>query len=267
MKKGILMSLGMTFLIFSLYYLTLTIAHYHQDESNLFNEIAPLQRLGELDTSLQLAVKRTFMDSLSLDLNIINGALIITQPLPLNSSNLATNLDALKSFVEGNFSGVNVTVSDLKKSSQVMIMPANFSYEQDYSANTTIINVTDLNATSYDIAFQFYSNITSCSNSVTAGTFNLTVRAYGFSNTSCIVSKLVNIQGTNSVDINNLRIDSTSLGGLIIRGRNEQADLTLKIPLPSAQGKMLKAEIPDVVSINISKFKVSRSGAVLLAAE
>lgn len=214
-KKGILFTLGLTFLALVVLALAVLIFHNAQEFEGMVAKLAVLDRVYDLDTSIGQSVGVIFKLKSGISINITNESISFEEVLP--NDNIATLNNSLRNFkryIEANLSNVNLTITNTDEM-LLRIFPdirVEGSYI-DYKHKTNWSDIEVLPTSSpdgYSIFISTDKNV-SCSSSFNTGSFNLSYEVRGDAQSCDYTSEKI-----TPADDKELTINSPEDGDIIL---------------------------------------------------
>ena len=180
-KKGVLFTIGLTFLAMVVLSLAILIFHSAQKSEDIVAKLAVLDRVYDLGTSIEQSLSDIFDLRSGISINITNNSVSFEEILP--NENIVTfnnSLYQFKRFIERNLSNVNLSIANME-GMPLTINPGDITYKHTgnwsnievlppagYSGGYSIFIITDKNVT--------------CSSSFNPGGFNLSYEVIGIVN-------------------------------------------------------------------------------------
>lgn len=169
MKKGILFTLGLSFLAISIFSLAMIIFHESLESEDVFLRFASLDRAYELDASLQNSIKQIFYAKSGMSISVEDSTISIQEYIPnQNKDQLTSALNSFRNYVESNDSNVDINVGEITDNMSFVIEPYNINYTHSFE-----------NKIAYIIPSE-YANITSYVLNLDTGNVNFTTYSWDF---------------------------------------------------------------------------------------
>ncbi|MAG08758.1 hypothetical protein CMO89_04740 [Candidatus Woesearchaeota archaeon] len=235
-KKGFLFALGLTFLALVVMALAILIFHNAQKSEGIISELAVLDRIYDLDTSIQQSLQEIFNLKSDIIINITNNSISFLEELP--NSNAETFNNSIMDFQEmtnSNLSDVNITINGTINELPLTIMPYDITYRHVNFGDRRIEVIPEqINFDRYSVFVLIDNqNLTSCDWGTTLGTFNLTIEATGQYATNCFDSQLIDLSEENNITINdgavNIEIDNNIMAIVVNNASGITADVKTTI--------------------------------------
>ncbi len=267
MAKGVMFSLMFVFLTTLLIILSTLIFRTALSSEEYATEIALMNRLYDLDQSLQqitrqLLIANTFLFASQ------NRSATITQDLPFqNDAALNVSFTNLKNFIEPDDAAIRFSSASFN-AKQFQINPYMINYSRPDNQSIRIIP-TSLNYDQYTFAF-FTTNQSAGKivwNDFDAGTFPITIIS---GNATAQISSTQNVDLADDVDI---RIQNIAAGEIRITIDDQKVDITSSMTvrvranttITFTNGKTKPIiTFPDVYTITFPDFNVTKNSGVQL---
>jgi len=173
-RKGILFTLGLTFLTLVVLSLAILIFHNAQKYEEITAKLAALDRVYELDTSIGQSLKDIFRLRSGISINVTNESISFEENMPnYNLEILNNSIDSFKRFIESNLSNVNLTITDMDEV-PLMISPYNIAYTHKENGSDIEVLPASINFDGYFVSIDTDKNV-SCAWDEQAGTLNLSL--------------------------------------------------------------------------------------------
>ncbi|MBI2673407.1 hypothetical protein HYX19_04045 [Candidatus Woesearchaeota archaeon] len=145
MKKGILLSLGLT--LVALIILGLAVLIYNDSSKNIerFNTLSLFERLNAEYLSAEKGISRIFNVNSNVNLSLNGFNITIQDAIPNNYTNLKDKLMLFRDYAGDNFANTKITLSDTTNSIKFTVNPHLINYTQIPSNKKIIINYNKLN--------------------------------------------------------------------------------------------------------------------------
>ena len=115
-KRGILFSLGLMLLSSVILLLAVLIFHNAQKAEEIIGKLIVLDRVYDLDNSIQKSVSDIFMIKSGISINITNNSVFFEEILPNDNLELLnSSMFGFKNFVENNISNINLTITNVEE--------------------------------------------------------------------------------------------------------------------------------------------------------
>lgn len=154
MKKAILFTLGLFFLAITVFSLAIIIFHGSLKSEDVFLRFVSLDRVYELDVSLQNSIKEIFNAKSGMSVSSTGSTVSFQDYLPnQNKGQLISALNNFRNYVELNNSNIDIDVSEIIENMSLVIWPYNITYKHLFSGdNITYVSPSaESNITSYII--------------------------------------------------------------------------------------------------------------------
>jgi hypothetical protein len=219
MKKGVFLTLGLTFFAFIVLTLSLIFSTNASRYDQRFSELASLNRVYDLSTSLGTSFAEVFRANSGMSYTASSTEAIFQATLPLNFTLLNSSFTAMSDFVKL-YDNKTSSADPLPKNISISIMPQGIVFWQNITENASYYTIRVENPTAFSFVMNIpNSNITSCNTSYTSGTFSLYAYAVGYNGTSCNTTLLVNPSLNSYIGI------TTNSGSVVVRLSNYSASL------------------------------------------
>lgn len=191
MKKAIFFSLGLTMFAFVVLTLSLIFAENASRYDNRFAELASINRIYDLDTSLQKAISKLFSLDSGMTYTASYTEAVFQQDFPLNFTELNASYNTFRNFII--IREKNIAIDTLSSNVSLKVSPQGILYWQNLSRNSSHFSSNNQKPTSYYFIIDFLElNITGCSSSSFSGNFSFSVAAVGGNGSSCNMTLSVN---------------------------------------------------------------------------
>lgn len=242
-KKGALFTLGFTFLALVLLSLSILIFHNAQKAEETINHIIVLDRVYELDNSLQKSLSKIFNLKSGILINKTNDSISFQEDLP-NSNSFTSSMNSFKGFIESNFSNINLTIENITTELPLQITPYNIIYKHINFGDRQIRVIPEqINFNGYSVEMIINTNVTSCNwNTGSSGSFVFSVSVKNQEGLGCSNSFLIDPSGIDEL--------TTNSGAVNIK--NE--DGTLSISIDDASG--INANVKTTILVDTSSLKI-----------
>ncbi|MEA2036063.1 MAG: hypothetical protein U9O94_01035 [Nanoarchaeota archaeon] len=209
-KKGFLFALGLTFLGFIVLTLSVFIFHNSQEYEEIMSQLAVLDRVYDLDVSIQEALGYTIGLESGIMVNITEEGVSFEEDLPNNNrQGFNSSIKGFKGFIESNLSNIGLTITNIDEL-PLKIMPndINYKHRDDWSSIEVIPD--SINFDGYSLQITTDKNV-SCIWDVNSGSFNLSLEVIGDSSSCSKQTETID----PSVD-NEVRVESIGEGDIIV---------------------------------------------------
>lgn len=189
MKKAVFFTLGLTMFAFVVLSLSFLFAENASRYDERFSELASINRVYDLDASLQSSLSKLFSQKSGMAYTASTTEAIFQHNLPLNFGSLNNNY---KEFVQ-HANDKNINLSFLPLNVSLRVSEIELVYWQNTTKNISYFTPTNKTPTSYSFILDFFEiNITSCnSSSSSPGNFSLYAAATGGNSFSCNTTILI----------------------------------------------------------------------------
>lgn len=209
-KKGILFTVGFTFLTLVVLSLAILIFNSSQESEGIVAKLSVLDRVYELDTSIGQSLGEIVRLKSGILIDITDNSVSFEEILPNeNRVILNSSLYSFKQFIEVNLSNVNLSITNMEEM-PLTIKPADITYRhrEDWSDIEVLPMVGYSNG--YSIFISTDRNVT-CSSSFNAGGFNLSYEVRGDAQSCAYTSEKI-----SPADDKQISVDSPEEGNIII---------------------------------------------------
>lgn len=210
-KKGILFTLGLTFLALVVLSLAVLIFHNTQEAEGIIAKLAVLDRVYDLDTSIQRSLGDIFALRSGISINITNTSVSFEEILQNNNQGtFNTTLHNFKGFIESNSFNINLTITNMAEM-PLTIMPNNIAYKHKDNWSNIEVLPTSVNFNGYSVFIEIDKNVSciSCTWTFVAGSFNLSLEVCDVNNCA-YTSQMIDPSANNEVRVDKLE-DSSNL--------------------------------------------------------
>ena len=235
-KKGALFTLGFTFLALVLLSLSLLIFHNAQKAEETINHIIVLDRVYELDNSLQKSLSKIFNLKSGILINKTNDSISFQEDLPnTNSNSFTSSMNSFKGFIESNFSNINLTIENITTELPLQITPYNIIYKHiNFGDRQIRVTPEQINFNGYSIEMIINTNVTSCNwNTGSSGSFTFSISVKNQEGLGC----------SNSFSIDPSGIDELTTNSGAVNIKNEDGILSISIDDASGINANVKTTI------------------------
>lgn len=200
-RKAIFFTLGFVLVSLAVLSFTKFVFNESEDEKVLFQDYAVMNRLDDLDRSLQASMKDTFERYSNIKARIGNSTISFEEPLPNSMDAFEHKLDRLKRFAENNETAIYININDTLSSSQITVSPENLTYRHNFSAKEIIIDfpADSSSILKHKMTFAADANIT-CDWSFYPGSFDYELEVISVDDSGCDHERMVDL-GRNATII------------------------------------------------------------------
>ncbi len=152
MKKAILFTLGLFFLVTTVFSLAVLFFHGMLESEDVFLRFASLDRAYELDASLQNSLKEIFNSQSGISVSITGSNVLFQDYLPNpNRGKLASALNNFENYAEENDLNTDIDPSEIITNTSLIVKPCNLTYSHSsFGDNVTYVYPSaSSNVTSY----------------------------------------------------------------------------------------------------------------------
>lgn len=267
MKKAMFFTLGLTFMAGTVLVLAILIYHNTASTEERFADLGKLERLHDLDSSIQKCLKDIFNNKSGISLSVNNDIVSFEEDLPNgNATSFSNYLNDFKDFVEKNNTNIELNITEITDKLPLVILPQNITYQhENFGGDTIKIIPSQINFKGYEVYVTLNRNVTSCNWDTDPGTFNLTVTAVGTSG-SCTDSRLIDAAVTNTVDINGGGVDvDVSDGGQLTINTDYSISLRTDVLLIKTDEQVKVAYKEGTINIVFEELNMQWKGNVRIA--
>lgn len=265
-KRGFLFTLGLTFLTLIVLALAILIFHNAQKYEEIISKIAVLDRVYDLDNSIEQSLRDIFYLKSGISINIIDSGISFEEELP-NDNILTFNnsLFQFKRFIESNLSNINLTITNIAEL-PLTITPNNIVYKhRDGGGNIEVVPA-QVNFDGYSLFITSDKNV-SCSWDVNSGSFDLSLEVKGDDidcdyRTEEIDPSLENEIRVNSVEDGNILIIKISNNGILLINRTQDISITARTSILTGQSQVGVMADQIVLGIDFADFGVYKGSGV-----
>ena len=211
-KKGVLFTLGLTFLTLVVLALAILIFHNSQDYEEIISKLAVLDRVYELDTSIHGSLGDIFNLKAGISIDITDSGVSFEEVLPNgNIKSFNNSLFQFKTFIESNLSNVNLTITNIEEL-PLTIIPKDIVYKHREDGGNIEVVPEQLNFNGYSLFIDTNKNVT-CSWDVSGEmqSLNFSLEVKGDA-TNCELRT----EKLNPYTDNEIRVDSIEDGNILI---------------------------------------------------
>lgn len=177
-KKGILFTIGLTFLTLVVLMLAVLVFHNAQKSEEMIAKLVVLDRVYDLGNSIRQGLRDIFRLKSGISINITDSGVSFEEILPnTNRATFNNSLNQFKGFIESNISNINLTIMGIGEM-PLRIMPNNIVYKHKGNWSDIEVLPTSINFDGYSIFIDSDKNV-SCSWDVESGGFNLSLEVKG----------------------------------------------------------------------------------------
>ena len=151
-KKGVLFTIGLMLLTLVILALAVLIFRNSQEYESIINKLVVLDRVYDLDTSIQGSIGQIFELNSGISINVTNKSVSFEETLPNNGMEAFNDsIHSFKHFVESSLSNINISIGDMG-SMPLRIMPENAAYKhRDNWSNIEVVPGASPNFDGYSI--------------------------------------------------------------------------------------------------------------------
>ena len=267
-KKGVLFTIGFTFLALLILMLAILIFHSAQQSEDIVTRLSLLDRVYDLDNSIQQSLGDLFYIKSGISVNITNNSISFEERLPsTNAGIFNASMKSFKGFIESNFSFVNMTIDELVGQVPVEIVPYGITYKHvNFGGKQIMVVPQQINFKGYNVYMLISDNVSSCVWSTIDGSFDFTVDVVGQNGASCSGTRLISSSGENGVIVNSvvdISVDSGILSITIAEASLIDADVKTKVLVNSIEDLYLRYPLP-VIKISFGELGVYKESMVRL---
>ena len=265
-RKGILFTLGLTFLGLVIMALAVLIFHNAQKSEGIVSKLVVLDRVYDLDSSIEKSLVEIFNQKSGITVSV-DGNVSFQESFPnLNVAEFTNSMNDFKTFIESNFSNINISVSEIVSEVPIVIMPYNITYKHvNYGGKQIEVVPQQINFEGYSVSVSIDENVSSCDSEVDEGDFNLLINVTGLGGSSCSVSELIDALGENEIEINDETVEIEIEDGVLTITIDEESDVSaeLDVKVLTSEDEIVYLEYkPVVIDIDFSEFGIYKSGKV-----
>ena len=266
--RSMLFTIGLMMLSSVILVLAILISGSFQKSELAMSNIGALDRIYDLDISIQNILKNLFYSGsgISLEVDSINNFVSFEENLP-NKNSAIFNFTVLdfKNFTELNFNNVSLNLARIVKELPLVILPYDIEYKHlNFGERTIEITPKSINFNKYEVFLVPYGNITSCPAVYDEETdFDVYVQADS-PVMECPLRKI-------EPDIENKVITTNGFvylrayldGKLVITANNTEVKVKTKIWLNPLG--VVSIQYPDnIVNINLKEIGISKASSVVI---
>lgn len=266
-KKGILFTLGLTFLVLVVLALAVLIFHSAQKSEEIIAKLAVLDRVYDLDISIEQSLRDIFNLKSGILINITDNSIIFEEELPnSNAGSFNSSMKAFKNFVESNFANINISIDEIISQVPLAIMPYDITYKHvDFGDRIIEVIPKQINFDGYSVFMFISENVSSCDYDIEEeGGFSFSIEVIGPNGESCSDSMLIDPSEENEVEINDgavkIEVEDNILSVII---DEESIDANVKIRVIGASSAYIEYP-PVIVYIDFGEFGVYKESKVRL---
>ena len=268
MKKAVLFTLSMLLLVTLVFSLSLIFSDLNKYNADRFSELSILDRLYDIDSSLQNSIKKVFnaYSGIITDINKLN--VTIQESLPnANKNQFNEKINSFKNYTESQFNNIKLDIDQLNNNAELIINGISYNHNNNFGGNIINIVPKQINFDTY--YFRFYSSAKNgIINWPTAPSGNLRViivaDAPEWHN-----EKIQNIDPSKTttatisgIGIDNIELIFSNLGKVKIENK-AAADVSLKTAIAfNSLNDKIHVYLPNIINIAFSQFNISKLGHV-----
>ena len=244
-KRGALFTLGFTFLALVILSLSLLIFHSAQKSEETITNLVVLDRVYELDTSLQQSLKDIFNLKSGILINISNNSVSFQEGLPnTNSNSFSSSMNSFKGFIESNFSNINLTIDNVITELPLNLAPFNITYKHlNFGDKEIQVIPEQINFNGYSVTMVINTNVTSCNwNIESSGSFTFSVSVKNQEGLGCSNSFSIDPSGIDELTTNN--------GAINIKVKNNVLSISIE------DGSGINANVKTTILADTSSLKI-----------
>jgi len=265
--KALLFTIGLMMLSLVILSLTMLIFDSFQESELIMSDIAALDRIYDLDLSIQNVLKNLFDASSGINLIVdtTNDFISFEETIPSNNTVFNLTLMNFKNFTYENFDYIRLNLDRVVKELPLIILPYNIEYKHlNFGERTIEIIPGSINFNIYEVFLNVYEEITSCPSIYSEETnFDVYVQATA-SGSQCSSRKIeLDIENRVSAGSGFIYIRADSDGKLVIIANNTKAKVKTKIWFDSLDNAIV--EYPgDIINISLTEIGISKTSGVRL---
>lgn len=270
-KKGVLLTLGLSFLALSVLALSVLIFHNTYKSEEITSRLAIFDRMYDLDNSIQGGLKDILVYGSGINITIGESDVMFRQRIP-NPKRAVYNrtMQSFKSYVETNFRNVALNIGGMSNMVVLRILPSDIEYRHNLSASTISLIPASTAPKYYELNFTIYGmNITAPSNcNLATGTFSLNIyskddrgNSYSCLNSIDPSAETHFITPSSGGDI---EIRVYGGGKLAVNSSIGAAvDAAIRVGV-SASEPITLVYPPDIINIDFNEFGINKTSTVTL---
>ena len=248
-KRGILFSLGLMLLSSVILLLAVLIFHNAQKAEEIIGKLIVLDRVYDLDNSIQKSVSDIFMIKSGISINITNNSVFFEEILPNDNLELLnSSMFGFKNFVENNISNINLTITNVEEL-PLIVIPQRITYAHKDNWSNVEVVPESMNFNGYSLIIDTDKNV-SCVWDVNSGSLNFSLEVRGDVINCDFTSEMID----PSVE-NEIRIDSIEEGNIMIIKTFDNGklsiNLTRDISIAARTGLLISQPQIDVLASSI----------------
>lgn len=262
--KAMIFTIGLVMLSLIILSLAVLIFNTFQKAELTMSNIGALDRIYELDTSIQNVLKNLFKSSW-IDLEVDNELNLVSfkERIPSNNTVFNLTLTNFKNFTESNFDYVNLDLDNVAKELPLIITPHNIGYKHlNFGERIIEITPASINFDKYEIFLDFNENIVSCPVEYSEETdFDTYIQASSPA-MECSLRKIEpDIENKVQTEEGFVYLRADSDGSLVIIANDTIAWVETKIWLNPLTD--INVGYPDgIININLPEIGVSKTSSV-----
>lgn len=272
-KKAFLFTLSFVLVTLAI----LSFANFVLKESGkeriIFQEYVLMNRLNDIDGSLQSSIKDIFATYSGIKASASNSTVIFEESIPGSPDRFESELSSLKNFAELNETSLKIIINESILKLPVSVMPQDIMYSHNFSRREIILDsVQSMNESvlKYKTTITFEENVT-CSWDFYPGDFEYELEAISPKDSGCDHDRLISLSQNATITIisesdpdNRMTIYLSPSSFRIAMDNSSifSAAVKSEIFLKNISESMWLSD--DMIDINFERFGLRRRGGVRL---
>ncbi|MBI2140375.1 hypothetical protein HYU14_05605 [Candidatus Woesearchaeota archaeon] len=268
-KRGVFLALGMLFIGIVLVSHAVLLGRNAQQAEELAAKLAALDRVYDLDASLQKSIREIFFAKSGISAQMTNTSISFLEVIPnLQASLLNTTMRSFESYIESKIPSVNISTKIIALEMPISISPLNINYTHTgFGGQDIIIKTKQQNFNGFNVGIILNQNVTGCSAEFEEqGSLNFSYNIIGPDGNTCSGSSMVAWDEESEVEINGeaLKIELED-GQLSITFDEEGLRGTVNTTLLASVTKATALTYPPaLVSITENTTRIHKDSSVTL---
>jgi len=200
-RKAFMFTLGFVLVALAILSFTKFVFKESDDEKTLFQQYVVMNRLDDIDRSLQDSIRDTFGAYSNTKAYFSNSTVVFEESLPNDMDLFESRMNRLKNFAEANESSLRININETISDMQMTVYPSDLIYTHNFTNREMMIIPKDINdVMKYKTTITVYENVT-CDWAFMAGDFDYELNVISPDNAGCDHDRLVDIGQNATITI------------------------------------------------------------------
>lgn len=269
-KKAFLFTLGFFLVTLAILSFSKFAFKSSENEKIILQEYGVMNRLNDMDSSLQGAIRETFDIYSNIKVNPGNSSVIFEEPLPNSMDVFESRLNRLRNLAQTNDSSVMIDANGTVESMPIILPGKNLTYSHNFSAREIIISLPqDISSVmKYRTTITAEENIT-CEWSYLPGDFDYGLEVAGIQDSGCDHERMISLSQNPSITIQSednadnritITLNASQIRIKMYEGSEFYTTVKNDLFLDGHPGSMWLGS--NLIEINFTAFGLRRAGGV-----